>query len=161
MFDEDEIDALILGLRLVAQRGDPGLERAAADALAKITAVLPDGMDDVAATSGLLAGPSNSRASTLLAVVRQSIRAECKLRLRYTDNRGVVTERTIWPVALGFFDTAEVLAAWCETRESFRHFRLDRIAAAEQLEQRIPKRRQILLADWQLLEGVGERGSAC
>ncbi len=53
MFGEDEVDALILGLRLVAERGDPALERAAGDALAKITAVLPEEMEDVAATSGM------------------------------------------------------------------------------------------------------------
>jgi predicted DNA-binding transcriptional regulator YafY len=53
MFSEDELDALILGLRLAARRGDPDLEKAADDALAKIVAVLPAGREDMAATSGL------------------------------------------------------------------------------------------------------------
>jgi len=57
MFGEDEADALILGLRLVAERGDPELARAADDALAKIAAVLPPEMEEAAETSGLLAGP--------------------------------------------------------------------------------------------------------
>ncbi len=158
MFGEDEVDALILGLRLVAERGDPELERGAADALAKITAVLPDEMQDVAATSGLLAGPGGSRPPAFLAGIRQAIRAEQKVLLRYTDKKGAATERTVWPVALGFFEAAEVLAAWCETRQGFRHFRLDRIAVAEPSGQRYPKRRRILLAEWRLLEGVDAAG---
>lgn len=158
MFGEDEVDALILGLRLVAERGDPGLERAAADALAKITAVLPDEMEDVALTSGLLAGPGRSPAPACLAGIRQALRAEHKMRLRYTDKKGAATDRVVWPVALGFFDAAEVLAAWCETRQGFRHFRLDRIAAVEPSVQRYPKRRRILLAEWRLLEGIDGPG---
>lgn len=154
MFGEDEVDALILGLRLVAQRGDAALHRAANDALAKITAVLPAEMENAAATSGLLVGPGSTAATPHLALIRQAIRTEHKLRLQYSDKRSAVTERTVWPIALGFFEAAEVLAAWCETRRDFRHFRLDRIAAAEQSGERLPKRRRILLAEWRLREGV-------
>jgi len=158
MFGEDEVDALILGLRLVGERGDPDLERAAANALAKITAVLPDEMEDVAATSGLLAGPGKSGASAFLAGIRQAIRTEQKMRLRYTDKKGAATERVVWPVAVGFFEAAEVLAAWCETRQGFRHFRLDRITVAELVDHRYPKRRRVLLAEWRLLEGIDGPG---
>lgn len=157
MFGEDEVDALILGLRLVAGRGDPGLERAAADALAKIVAVLPEEMEDAAAASGLLAGPGGS-APPALAGIRRAIRAEHKVRLRYTDKKGAATDRVVWPIALGFFEAAEVLAAWCEMRRDFRHFRLDRIAAAELSGQRYPKRRRVLLAEWRLLHGIDGPG---
>jgi predicted DNA-binding transcriptional regulator YafY len=153
MFGEEEVDALILGLRLVAQRGDPSLERAAADALAKITAVLPQDLADAAAVSGLLAGPTSTAAAPYMATVRQAMHDERKLELRYTDKRGTASARTVWPVAIGFFDAAEVLVAWCELRDDFRHFRLDRIAAATPYDERMPKRRRILLADWRAAEG--------
>ena len=78
-----------------------------------------------------------------------------KLLLRYTDKTGAVTERRIWPVALGFFEDVEVLAAWCELREGFRHFRLDRIAEARLTDACLPKRRRLLLAEWRLQEGIG------
>lgn len=156
-FNADEVDALILGLRLAAQRGDPSLERAASDALAKIAAVLRPELEDAAAWSGLLAGPGPAPAPHL-AAIRRAIQAEEKLRLRYADKKGAETERTVWPVALGFFEAAEVLAAWCETRQGFRHFRLDRIAAAEPSDQCLPKRRRILLAEWRLLEGIDGPG---
>ena len=145
-FDDDETDALILGLRLAEERGDPELAEAAARALAKIVAVLPPAREAAAAQSGLIAGPRSE--APHLAPIRRAIRAETKLRLRYVDKRGRASERTVWPVAVGFFQAAEVLAAWCETRQAFRHFRLDRIEAADALADRYPTRHRVLLADW-------------
>lgn len=148
MFGEDEVDAVILGLRFVSQRGDDELALAAANVLAKIEAVLPPEMGDAAAASGLLAGPSASRETGALVTIRRAIRAEQKLRLSYTDKKGRATKRVVWPVLVGFFDTVEMLGAWCETRGDFRHFRLDRIASAEPTGERMPKRHRILLAEW-------------
>ncbi len=156
MFSNDEIDALILGLRMVAERGDPDLEQAAANALAKIAAVLPAEMEDAMATNGLLAGPRSPPAPHLK-LIREALRTEHKLRLSYTDKKEAATDRTVWPVALGFFGAAEVLAAWCETRQAFRHFRLDRIEAAT-LSQRYPTRRRILLADWRRSDEFDRHG---
>ncbi|WRH89897.1 YafY family protein [Nguyenibacter sp. L1] len=153
-FTEDELDALILGLRLVRQRGDEDLEHAAANVLAKISAVLPDTHENVVETSGMLAGPAGRNEMPCLAVIRQAMRDETKLHLRYTDKKGIATERVVWPVAIGFFEAAEVLAAWCEKRDDFRHFRLDRIAAVTSGSERYPRRRRILLAEWRTLTGI-------
>jgi predicted DNA-binding transcriptional regulator YafY len=154
MFDDDELDALILGLRLVVERTDEALGLAADNALAKIVAVLPAEKEDAAATSGLLAGPIKADAPEFLASIRQAIRGERKLRLSYTDRRGTATERVVWPIAVGFLETADVLAAWCELRSDFRHFRLDRIVRAETLGARIPRHRRVLLAEWRLLHEI-------
>ena len=142
LFEEDEADTLILGLRLAASHSDGDFEEAADSALAKIAAVLPLEQGD-AAGSGTDDAPH-------VATIRHALRAEEKLHLRYTDKKDVATARTVWPVALGFFSAAEVLAAWCETRQGFRHFRLDRIAAAERTGQRTPRRRRVLLAEWRI-----------
>ncbi|MCB1884259.1 MAG: WYL domain-containing protein [Geminicoccaceae bacterium] len=158
-FGEDEGDALILGLGFVAARGDPALVRAAGDALAKIAVVLPEETGDKVGTSGLLAG--SGAPSPHLAVIRRAMRAEEGLRLGPTDERGASTERTVWPIALGFFGTAEVLAAWCETRDDFRHFRLGRIKAVEPSGRRHSKRRRILLAAWRLQEVSTGRADRC
>ena len=128
MFSEDETDAVILGLRLVAGRGDGELAGAAEDALAKIVAVLPRRRwRTKRKASGLLAAPGGS--APHLATLRRAIRAEEKLALRYVDKKGAASARTVWPIAVGFFEAAEVMVAWCEARQDFRHFRLDRIAA--------------------------------
>ena len=153
-FTADEVDALILGLRLVARRGDEELEAAARDALAKIEAVLPPEAAEAAEASGLLAGPGAP--TPHLATIRRALAAEARLRLRYTDGKGRESERVVWPVAVGFFETAEVLVAWCEARADFRHFRLDRIASAEPTGGRIPRRRRVLLADWRAAQRIDE-----
>lgn len=156
MFGEDEVDAIILGLRFVSQRGDEELAAAAGNVLAKIEAVLPPEMENAAATTGLLAGPSGSGNAKHIATIRRAIRHEEKLSLDYSDKKGRASARIVWPVAVGFFETVEVLAAWCETRRDFRHFRLDRIVALKALRERMPKRHRILLADWRLAESLDD-----
>ena len=158
MFGEDEVDAVILGLRMAASRGDPGLQRAANDVLTKILAVLPPEMEDADRSSGLLASSRGAARSPHLDPVRQALRAECKLSLRYADKDGTATERRVWPIALGFFSEVEVLAAWCELRAGFRHFRLDRMVEVDLLDERLPRRRRLLLAEWRLAEGIGGPG---
>ncbi len=85
-----------------------------------------------------------SRAERLLAAIRN----ETKLKLAYVDERGGASIRTVWPIAIAFFDRARVLSAWCELRQDYRHFRTDRISAAEDLAQRYPRRRRVLLKEW-------------
>lgn len=156
MFGEEEIDAIILGLRFVSQRGDEDLERAAENALAKIEAALPPEMENAAAESALLAGPAKSGKPAQLKHIREAIGREEKLYLAYTDKKGKATERLVWPIAIGFFEAAEVLAAWCETRRDFRHFRLDRIRSVTPVHERTPRRHRILLAEWRLSQELDE-----
>ena len=73
-----------------------------------------------------------------------------------STRRAAPRTRVVWPVALGFFDHVRMLAAWCETRQAFRHFRLDRMAAVEVLDERPPKPRRALLIDWRRAEGLDE-----
>jgi len=156
MFDDDEIEALVLGLRFVVQRGDVALGKAAVNALAKITDVLPPDLRDVVAPTGLLVGPGRN-AGLDHAAIRLAIRTERKLRLSYRDRKGQESQRVVWPIALGYFDSVNVLAAWCETRQDFRHFRTDRISAAAPTDERYPRRRRALLAEWRKQENIPDR----
>lgn len=158
MFNEEEIEAIVLGSRMVAQSADAPLARAARDALAKITAVLPEDRREDVASLGLL----SARRSLLapdgvdLARLRRAIRAERKVWITYGDEAGNRTERRIWPIALTFFDHVRLLAAWCELREGFRHFRTDRIAGLAETEERFPRRRRALMKEWRQAEGMTE-----
>jgi len=156
MFSEDEIEALVLGSRWVADRGDARLGAAARNALAKIAAVLPADLRDELDASALLVGPGAAIAAgdAELAAIREAIRGERKLAIAYLDRDAVETRRTIWPFALGFFDRARVVVAWCELRHAFRHFRTDRIAALTATGSRYPRRRQALLKEWRENEGI-------
>jgi predicted DNA-binding transcriptional regulator YafY len=159
MFSEDEIEALVLGSRWVANRGDVRLGAAARNALAKITAVLPSDLQDAPDASTLLVGPGVPiLAGNLdLSVIRKAIRSERKLDIRYRDLKDAESTRMIWPFALGFFDHARVVVAWCELRQTFWHFRVDRISTLAMPEQRYPRRRQALLKEWREIEGIARQ----
>ncbi len=155
MFSRAEIEALVLGSRWVAKRGDRELSAAAAKALAKIKTVLPDDLRAEADAAGLIVGPGDAVAARIdLAQVRDAIRRERKIAITYEDLANRVTQRTVWPFALAYFDRVHVLAAWCELRQGFRHFRIDRIATMELAEARYPRRRAALISDWREGEGV-------
>jgi predicted DNA-binding transcriptional regulator YafY len=158
MFSDEELEALVLGLRWVAQRTDASFEHAAMNALAKIAAVLPDDLRNNVEGIGLIAVPSrDADARHDLAPIRAAIRSEQMVVLDYADVKGEHTRRTIWPIALAFFENSRVLAAWCELRQDFRHFRIDRIIALYETGQRYPQRRRVLMKQWREIEKIAER----
>lgn len=153
MFTADEIEAIVLGSRWVADRTDTQLKFAAQNALAKIAAVLPNELREQLEISGLLIAPGNLAASkdSDLILIRKAIRLEKKLQLTYQDVNENFSQRVIWPLALGFFDQVRILIAWCELRKDFRHFRTDRIIELNLTETNYPERRQTLLKKWKTL----------
>jgi predicted DNA-binding transcriptional regulator YafY len=159
MFSEEEIEALVLGSRWVSERADGPLGKAARNVLAKIGAVLPEDLKNSIEPSGLLIGPGDpiSAGDSELPTIRNAIRAECKILIDYADEQGASTQRTVWPVALAFYDRVRVVVAWCELREGYRHFRTDRIAALKPTTQRYARRRPSLLKEWRTLRGVPEQ----
>lgn len=156
MFTEEEVEALVLGTRWVVDRGDSRLGGAARNALAKIAAVLPPDKREGLDGSTLLVGPGEPIAAgdAELATIRTAIRTERKLEIAYRDRDGSESRRIVWPFALGFFDRVRVMVAWCELRQSFRHFRTDRILALTASDTRYPRRRQAMLKEWRTAEGI-------
>lgn len=150
MLTPDEIEAAVLGAQWVAGRGDPVLARAALDLIAKITAVVPERLRPLLTDPAIGTPPGHAPTADGIDVaqVRQAIREARKIRLSYCDVRGDRSERTVWPVIVGYFDQARVLAAWCELRQEFRHFRTDRIVDARFLEERHGVRPTLLRARW-------------
>ncbi len=159
MFTEEEVEALVLGTRWVVDRGDSRLGGAARNALAKIAAVLPPDKREGLDGSTLLVGPGEPIAAgdAELATIRTAIRTERKLEIAYRDRDGSESRRIVWPFALGFFDRVRVMVAWCELRQSFRHFRTDRILALTASDTRYPRRRQAMLKEWRTAEGIPQR----
>src|SRR5204863_3685300 len=137
--------------------------RAAQNAIAKIAAVLPPDLRDSIEGNGLLAGPPSGlgpepeRVPIDLTPIRQAIRTERKLVLQYADAKGGRTKRTVWPVALGFFDRVRVLAAWCELRQDYRHFRTDRIVTLQLTDKRYPRRRRAVMQEGRAIGGIPEQ----
>ncbi|ATY32464.1 helix-turn-helix transcriptional regulator [Sphingomonas psychrotolerans] len=156
MLTADEIDAVALGVQWVAGHADPALARAAKDVLAKVAAVLPEEMrgflEDPSARTPPAWDPVVHRVDA--AELRGAIRAARKIAIHYTDPSGTGTERTIWPLVIGYLDSARVLIAWCELRKGFRTFRLDRIDAVTFLPDRIPSDPGALRRKWRATLGM-------
>lgn len=149
MFSEVEAEALALGLKWVERRGDDELAAAAGDVLAKVASVLPSELRNRLDDPALVIGRGWSMPQSIdLKVLRRAIREESKLAIHYRDRQGEASVRNIWPFSLGFFESTRVLAAWCELRGDFRHFRVDRIEAATPLDEHYPRRRHALHKTW-------------
>jgi predicted DNA-binding transcriptional regulator YafY len=159
MFDEDEIEALVLGARWVETQPDGALADAARNALAKIAAAAPKDLRDMMAETGLWAprDPNKAPPAISLQPIREAIRREHKLAIAYVDVAGRPSERTIWPIALAFFEGHETIAAWCELRAGFRHFRTDRLRTVAPRGERYPKRRAVLVKEWRASQATPGR----
>lgn len=128
-FDVEEAEAITVGLSMIARTGDKSLERAARRAAQKL-AEATELSDTVYASNWGPDVPDHVDMS----VLRHAIRTERKLELVYVDVAGAQTRRVIRPVAVVYYSDAIVLAAWCELRDDFRHFRPDRFVALEVLD---------------------------
>jgi predicted DNA-binding transcriptional regulator YafY len=135
MFDEAEAEALLLGARIVASFADDELRRASRSALSKVEAVLPERQLATLARSKLFAPASalQRRASPVLRAVRKAVDQRQKLRLDYADEAGDRSDRVVRPLGAFFWGKIWTLTAWCELRDDFRNFRLDRIQGFEVL----------------------------
>lgn len=121
-FDEDEAEAITIGLSMIARTGDAQLLKAAKRAARKLSEAAPQ-------TNRLIASSWGTQTSEHLdpQFIRQAIRSETKLKISYKDAKGGQSERIIWPLILIYYADNTMLVAWCELRGDFRHFRLDRM----------------------------------
>lgn len=156
MFNADELEAVMLGLRWVRRRGDEALLRAAEDAVAKVGTILPKDLKSVLYEAALLVPPGYQvfKDRVDLALMRRAMREQRKVSIVCADEQGRETTRVIWPIAISYFDAQRLVVGWCEMRNDFRHFRSDRISAAQVQDERYRERRQVLLKRWTQQEGV-------
>lgn len=137
MFSEEELEALLIGSRMVQAWGDAELARSANAALAKIHNVLPDPLKREAQLARLFS-PSGTSSYPWLAELREATRRQRMVRIDYAREDRQASQRVLWPLGLFFWGKAWTLIAWCTLREEFRHFRLDRISHCVLLDTRFP-----------------------
>jgi len=136
MFTREEVEALVLGTRVVSSWADSGLGRAAEAALNRISAALPDDLQTRLLESRLFAPGFHVRPEVMerLGLLREATSARHKTWLAYRDASEASSERTVRPLGLSFFGSTWMLTAWCELRDDFRNFRLDRVEQLDVLE---------------------------
>lgn len=129
MFDREELRALRLGARMVGTWADHDLSQAAANALRKIEAVLPADLDDPG--EALYAPNLRNYPVRLVGLLRRGVTEHRKARFAYRKEDGDSSLRTVWPLGLFYWGAVWTLVAWCELRNDFRNFRLDRMQDPE------------------------------
>jgi predicted DNA-binding transcriptional regulator YafY len=150
MFTADEVEAVLVGMRLLRRTRDPGLQQAADAVLSKLAAVLPEPLRGTLDTPPFHVSEGDARepGAISLAELRVAIREANKLRITYRDLGGTASERVIRPVAIEYYVEVTLVCAWCELRNDYRHFRADRIEAAAVLADCFAADRDRLLSGW-------------
>ena len=149
MFTKEEAQALVAAVRLAQPQLDRALGAQAEGALSKILAVLPAGARAAAEGLALFAplGGMTAQMSERMALLREATESRNKLRLDYLDLSEVRSERVVRPLACLFWGPVWTMAAWCEKREDFRSFRVDRIQSLTLLDERFRDEPGKTLAD--------------
>jgi predicted DNA-binding transcriptional regulator YafY len=151
MFSAEELEALVLGARWVEARPDAPLALAAKSALGKIATASPDDLRDRISDTGLWPIRTHWEEQgnePLLALLRAAMREEKAVTIDYADEAGQTSNREVWPLTLAYYEQKQIVGAWCVLRSDFRHFRTDRITAAQVSEKRFGRRRAVLVKEW-------------
>ncbi|WP_407910323.1 helix-turn-helix transcriptional regulator [Lysobacter claricitrinus] len=131
MFDEDEIEAVVVGIRFARAFAGNRLSDSAARALVKIEASIPDRIRAFGDRTAILApdcrGESTREFGALLDTLNDAISSRRVLRLDYRNEGGDASTREVEPLCIVFWGGSWTLGAWCRLRNAFRQFRLNRI----------------------------------
>lgn len=151
-FSPDELDAIMLGMRLIGARGDDVLSAAAHRVSAKISAVIDVKKTDIYKRLPLRAVSrqtvENEKAFKHLAFIRGAIRQRLQLNIDYVDLQGKESNRIARPLGLTVFDDVWLLTVWCENRCDFRNLRVDNIESVEGTGQHFRQERGKLFEDY-------------
>ncbi len=152
MFDQNELQALIFGAQVAKRWGDTKLAAGAERILDKIDAVLPENMRGELTSQTVvvpeMASYQSDETTQHLGAVREAINERRRLYVSYTDAGGQPTERIVWPLTLLYWGYSWAVGAWCELRQDFRNFRVDRIVEARGLTTTYPDEQGRRLEDY-------------
>ena len=159
MFDQQEIEALVLGMRWVAKKTDSALQESGRQVLDKIRAVLPITLQRELDLSSLMLGPNpvSCLDDKAMLTVHKAIQQQVKVEIIYVDLKEQKTQRILWPLGIAFFDGIRILIAWCEKRQAFRHFRTDRIHKIDIMSKRYHQSKAKLLKQWRIKNDIPEQ----
>ncbi len=162
MFTRDELEALVVGARMVEAWTGPRIAQAARQALVKIEAVLPDSLRERADRSRVFAPARHQhrRIAGHMDAMHGAIEARRAVELGYRREDGATSQRIVLPLCLAYWGTTWTLGGWCELRRDFRNFRLDRIETLAVLDREFEETEQISLAAFMAAVGADESREA-
>ena len=149
MFTQDEAKALVASMRMAQAWLDPGLAQCAEDALGKILSVLPVEARVAAEALAVYAGEGGMTPESLrnLQALREAVQERRKVHIQYMDLSEKPSERVLRPLGCFYWGKVWTLSAWCERRNDFRTFRVDRVMKLRPLEERFRDEPGRTLAD--------------
>lgn len=135
-FSADELEAIGLGISMVRQWTDDKFAANARDAFDKIQAILPANLQGELQQIATYSVSTRSKIPWTVSFsdIREYIRTRRKIHIEYTDEIKRTSNRTVRPLGLFFFSPVWLLTSWCEKRQDFRNFRLDRIKTLQPCE---------------------------
>lgn len=150
MFDAEEVEAISVGLALLSRTGDQGLIKAATRVARKIGDVVPQH------AARQLAGSQSQVSSYGIKLpkaidmprLRLAIRESTKIHITYTNSKGENSARTLRPLIIFYYIEVALLLAWCELKDDFRQFRIDRIGTLDYFEESFSKHAETLREKW-------------
>lgn len=150
MFTADEVEAIAIGARLVRRLRDAKLQEAADSVFSKVTVVLPEALRRQLTATPIYVSPGDTvePQGVDLADVRAAIRDSRKLHISYADENGRRTNRTIWPIAMAYYVDVTLVEAWCELRNGYRNFRVERIQSSTILDEHFDQDNGRLFREW-------------
>ena len=159
MFELEEIEALTLGARMVEAWSSPQLGAAALSAIAKIATALPVERRQWLEASRTYVPQFQipKQLGERFELLRSAIRDRRKVHFVYADVEKKLSERRVRPLSLYFWGEHWTLAAWCEARNDFRSFRIDRVSYVRRLDDRYRDEPGRTMADFTRLEEARAR----
>ena len=150
-FDVDEIESLVLGMAMVSNWTDEKMGRSARSVLDKIKGALPEHALESLYGAAIFSYRSARYIPWTIdfSAARTAIRERHRLNIVYEDESSKASQRTIRPLALAFFGPVWLLLGWCELREDFRNFRVDRIKDMKVDEAIFPEEKGKRLQDYE------------
>ncbi len=157
MFNREEIEALVIGARMIKGWLDSELSLAATHALGKIEAVIPDSLKKNLKSSHLHVPDFHAYPVEKLEPVRKAIADQQKIELQYQDEKGKSSLRTVNPLGLFYWGGRWTVLSWCNLREDFRNFRIDRIKGLKVTSDKFHSQNGQTLEDFFKLIGVPKK----
>ena len=150
MFSSSEVEALMLGVKMVSAWSDAELSSAAKNALNKIIGALPSELKTLGEylPFEVPVFPDYYTENNPSQQLRKAIRERIIIQVAYQDAQQQLTERTLYPLGLFFWGNVWTLAAWCTLRNNYRAFRLDRITALTMTDEVFTQNENCCLQDY-------------
>ncbi len=158
MFGDEEVEAIMVGLALIGRTGDESLQRAAVSVRRKIEEATHCPGSRHFRDPSLFTSKWHDipEPAVDLRLLRQCVRDEVAISINYRSVVGEESQRTVLPLALVYYVDVQILAAWCELRQDYRHFRIDRINSCTLHGNSFSSKAQALRTTWSSLHQFGE-----